>query len=329
MMEKQAKKNKNKNKNTLKTIKRLMKYVTGTYKVQFVIVCISIIVSAIVSVLGVQFLKYLIDDFIVPLMGNSNPDYSSLFNAIVAMGVLYLIGVISTYLYNRLMINISQGILHNIRKEMFEHMQTLPIKYFDSHPHGETMSTYTNDVDTLRQCISQSIPQVFSCAISMIAVLIAMFATDIYLTLVVLVMVVIMVLVAKFFASRSSKNFIDQQKNLSIVNGYIEEMMAGQKVVKVFCHEEENKERFDELNEALCDSMTKANSYANTLMPCIMNIGNLGYVLVAVIGRSSNNKWNINNRWNSSIFTIYKSIYKPTRASITTNEFNNYGTSWS
>ena len=284
MMEKENKKNKNKNKNTWKTIKRLLKYVTGTYKVQFVIVCISIIVSAIVSVLGVQFLKYLIDDFIVALMGNSNPDYSSLFNAIVAMGVLYLIGVISTYLYNRLMINISQGILHNIRKEMFVHMQTLPIRYFDSHPHGETMSTYTNDVDTLRQCISQSIPQVFSCAISMIAVLIAMFATDIYLTLVVLVMVAIMVAVARFFASRSSKNFIAQQKNLSIVNGYIEEMMAGQKVVKVFCHEEENKERFDELNEALCDSMTKANSYANTLMPCIANIGNLGYVLIAVIG---------------------------------------------
>ena len=281
-MEKENKKNKNKN--TFKTVKRLLKYVTGTYKVQFVIVCISIIISALVSVLGVQFLKYLIDDFIVPLMGNSNPDYSSLFNAIVAMGVLYLIGVISTYLYNRLMINISQGILHNIRKEMFVHMQTLPIRYFDSHPHGETMSTYTNDVDTLRQCISQSIPQVFSCAISMIAVLIAMFATDIYLTLVVLVMVAIMVVVAKFFASRSSKNFIAQQKNLSIVNGYIEEMMAGQKVVKVFCHEEENKERFDELNEALCDSMTKANSYANTLMPCIANIGNLGYVLIAVIG---------------------------------------------
>ena len=208
-------------------------------------------------------------------------------------------------------------------------MQTLPIKYFDSHPHGETMSTYTNDVDTLRQMISQSIPQVFSCAISMIAILFAMFATDIYMTLFVLVMVAIMVLVSKFFAKRSSKNFIAQQKNLSIVDGYIEEMMAGQKVVKVFCYEEENKKKFDKLNEALCDSMTKANSYANTLMPCIMNIGNLGYVLVAVIGRSSNNKWNINNRWNSSIFTIYKSIYKPTRASITTNELNNYGTSWS
>ena len=318
-----------KTKNAFKTLKRLLKYVTSTYKLQFVVVCISIIVSAIASVLGVQFIKYLIDDIITPLIGNGNPDYSNLLQAIIIMAVIYILGIVGTYLYNRLMINISQGVLKRIRTEMFHHMQTLPIKYFDSHPHGETMSTYTNDVDTLRQMISQSIPQVFSCAISMIAILFAMFATDIYMTLFVLVMVAIMVLVSKFFAKRSSKNFIAQQKNLSIVDGYIEEIMAGQKVVKVFCYEEENKKKFDKLNEALCDSMTKANSYANTLMPCIMNIGNLGYVLVAVIGRSSNNKWNINNRWNSSIFTIYKSIYKPTRSSITTNELNNYGTSWS
>ena len=325
MMEQKQKKTKN----AFKTLKRLLKYVTSTYKLQFVVVCISIIVSAIASVLGVQFIKYLIDDIITPLIGNGNPDYSNLLQAIIIMAVIYILGIVGTYLYNRLMINISQGVLKRIRTEMFHHMQTLPIKYFDSHPHGETMSTYTNDVDTLRQMISQSIPQVFSCAISMIAILFAMFATDIYMTLFVLVMVAIMVLVSKFFAKRSSKNFIAQQKNLSIVDGYIEEMMAGQKVVKVFCYEEENKKKFDKLNEALCDSMTKANSYANTLMPCIMNIGNLGYVLVAVIGRSSNNKWNINNRWNSSIFTIYKSIYKPTRSSITTNELNNYGTSWS
>ena len=325
MMEQKQKKTKN----AFKTLKRLLKYVTSTYKLQFVVVCISIIVSAIASVLGVQFIKYLIDDIITPLIGNGNPDYSNLLQAIIIMAVIYILGIVGTYLYNRLMINISQGVLKRIRTEMFHHMQTLPIKYFDSHPHGETMSTYTNDVDTLRQMISQSIPQVFSCAISMIAILFAMFATDIYMTLFVLVMVAIMVLVSKFFAKRSSKNFIAQQKNLSIVDGYIEEMMAGQKVVKVFCYEEENKKKFDKLNEELCDSMTKANSYANTLMPCIMNIGNLGYVLVAVIGRSSNNKWNINNRWNSSIFTIYKSIYKPTRSSITTNELNNYGTSWS
>ena len=325
MMEQKQKKTKN----AFKTLKRLLKYVTSTYKLQFVVVCISIIVSAIASVLGVQFIKYLIDDIVTPLIGNGNPDYSNLLQAIIIMAVIYILGIVGTYLYNRLMINISQGVLKRIRTEMFHHMQTLPIKYFDSHPHGETMSTYTKDVDTLRQMISQCIPQVFSCAISMIAILFAMFATDIYMTLFVLVMVAIMVLVSKFFAKRSSKNFIAQQKNLSIVDGYIEEMMAGQKVVKVFCYEEENKKKFDKLNEALCDSMTKANSYANTLMPCIMNIGNLGYVLVAVIGRSSNNKWNINNRWNSSIFTIYKSIYKPTRASITTNELNNYGTSWS
>lgn len=309
-MEKETKKSKNKN--TFKTLKRLLKYVTSTYKLQFVVVCISIIVSAIASVLGVQFIKYLIDDIVTPLIGNGNPDYSNLLQAIIIMAVIYILGIIGAYLYNRLMINISQGVLKRIRTEMFHHMQTLPIKYFDSHPHGETMSTYTNDVDTLRQMISQSIPQVFSCAISMIAILFAMFATDIYMTLFVLVMITIMVFVSRFFAKRSSKNFIAQQKNLSIVDGYIEEMMAGQKVVKVFCYEEENKKKFDKLNEALCDSMTKANSYANTLMPCIMNIGNLGYVLVAVIGRSFNNKWNINNRWNCSIFTIYKSIYKST-----------------
>ena len=308
MMEQKQKKTKN----AFKTLKRLLKYVTSTYKLQFVVVCISIIVSAIASVLGVQFIKYLIDDIVTPLIGNGNPDYSNLLQAIIIMAVIYILGIVGTYLYNRLMINISQGVLKRIRTEMFHHMQTLPIKYFDSHPHGETMSTYTNDVDTLRQMISQSIPQVFSCAISMIAILFAMFATDIYMTLFVLVMVVIMVIVSKFFAGRSSKNFIAQQKNLSIVDGYIEEMMAGQKIVKVFCYEEENKKKFDKLNEALCDSMTKANSYANTLMPCILNIGNLGYVLVAVIGRSSNNKWNINNRWNCSIFTIYKSIYKST-----------------
>lgn len=267
-----------------KTLKRLLGYVTKTYKLQFVIVLISIIISSLVGVAGIQFLKILIDDYITPLIGNSNPDYSSLFLAVVIMGIIYVTGIISTYIYNRLMINISQGILHKIRTEMFEHMQTLPIKYFDRHPHGETMSTYTNDVDTLRECISQSIPQVFSCVISMVSILISMIATNIYLTLVVLAMVVIMVIVARFFGGRSSKNFIEQQKNISIVNGYIEEMMSGQKVVKVFCHEGENKKKFDELNDRLCQSTTKANSYANTLMPCIMNIGNLGYVLVAVVG---------------------------------------------
>ena len=185
---------------------------------------------------------------------------------------------------NRLMINISQGVLNKIRGEMFNHMQKLPIGYFDSRSHGEIMSTYTNDVDTLRQMLSQSIPQVFSACVSMVSVLIAMFATNVYLTLVVLAMVALMIFVARYLGGNSSRFFVKQQEDIGKVNGYIEEMMEGQKVVKVFNYEEQSKKRFDDLNEQLCDSMTKANMYANILMPCIMNIGNIGYVLVAVIG---------------------------------------------
>lgn len=269
---------------TFKTIKRLLKYVTSEYKGQLAIVLVSIIISALVGVLGVQFIKYLIDDFITPLLGSESPDLTSLLNVILIMGVIYLIGVICTYIYNRLMINISQGVLKKIRSQMFSHMQTLPIRYFDSRSHGEIMSTYTNDVDTLMQMLSQSIPQVFSATVSMVAVLCAMFATNIYLTLVVLAMVVSMIFVSKYLGGNSSKFFVKQQEHIGQVNGYIEEMMEGQKVVKVFNYEEESKKRFDELNDQLCESMTKANMFANILMPCIMNIGNIGYVLVAVIG---------------------------------------------
>ena len=274
----------NKKGNKGKTIKRLLKYVTKGYKFQLVIVLISIIISALVGVLGVQFIKYLIDDFITPLLGQQNPDFTALLNVIMVMGLIYLVGVICTYTYNRLMVNISQGVLNKIRGEMFEHMQKLPIRYFDSRSHGEIMSTYTNDVDTLRQMLSQSIPQVFSACVSMISVLAAMFATNIYLTLVVLAMVVLMIFVSRYLGGNSSRFFVKQQEDIGKVNGYIEEMIEGQKVVKVFNYEEESKKKFDDLNEQLCDSMTKANMYANILMPCIMNIGNLGYVLVAVIG---------------------------------------------
>ncbi len=266
------------------TIKRLLKYVTESYKLQLAVVLISIIISALVGVIGTQFIKYLIDDFITPLLGSNAPDYTGLLRIIMMMGLIYLVGVICTYVYNRLMINISQGVLNKIRKQMFNHMQKLPIRYFDSRTHGEIMSTYTNDVDTLRQMLSQSIPQVFSSVITMIAVLGAMFATNIYLTLVVLAMVVLMVFVSRYLGGNSSRYFVKQQEDIGRVNGYIEEMMEGQKVVKVFNYEEESKKKFDDINEDLCDSMTKANMYANILMPCIMNIGNLGYVLVAVIG---------------------------------------------
>ncbi len=274
----------NKKQSKAKTIKRLLKYVTKGYKFQLVVVLVSIIISALVGVLGVQFIKYLIDDFITPLLGQQNPDFTALLNVIMVMGVVYLVGVIATYTYDRLMVNISQGVLNKIRGEMFNHMQKLPIRYFDSHTHGEIMSTYTNDVDTLRQMLSQSIPQVFSACVSMVSVLVAMFATNIYLTLVVLAMVVLMVFVSRYLGGNSSRFFVKQQEDIGKVNGYIEEMMEGQKVVKVFNYEEQCKQRFDDLNEQLCDSMTKANVYANILMPCIMNIGNLGYVLVAVIG---------------------------------------------
>ena len=276
----------NKKKSNIKfsTIKRLLKYATSIYKLQFVIVIISIIVSAIASVLGIQFLKSLIDNYITPLLGMENPNFEPLFVAVVGMGGMYLIGILSTYLYNRLMINISQGVLKKVRSEMFEHMQKLPIRYFDTHAHGEIMSTYTNDVDTLREMISQSIPQVFSAVITMTSILISMITTDIYLTFIVLGMVVLMLFVSKYLGGNSSKYFVKQQEDIGKVNGYIEEMIEGQKVIKVFCYENESKAGFDRLNEELCDSSTNANIYANVLMPCIMNIGNLGYVFVAVIG---------------------------------------------
>ena len=267
-----------------KTIKRLLKYVTEGYKLQLAVVLVSIIISALVGVIGTQFIKFLIDDFITPLLGSQSPDYTGLLNVIMIMAVIYLVGVVCTFTYNRLMVNISQGVLKKIRTQMFNHMQKLPIRYFDSRTHGDIMSTYTNDVDTLRQMLSQSIPQVFSACVSMVAVLIAMLATNIYLTLVVLAMVILMIFVSRYLGGNSSRFFVKQQEDIGKVNGYIEEMMEGQKVIKVFNYEEDSKARFDDLNEQLCDSMTKANMYANILMPCIMNIGNLGYVLVAVIG---------------------------------------------
>ena len=280
-MSKNTKKKSNIN---FKTVKRLLKYATSVYKFQFVIVIISIIVSSIANVMGIQFLKTLIDEYITPLLGIENPDFGPLFMAVLGMGAMYLIGITATYVYNRLMINISQGVLRKIRSDMFNHMQTLPIKYFDTHSHGEIMSTYTNDVDTLREMLSQSIPQVFSAVITMISIFISMIVTNVYLTFIVLGMVVLMIFIAKYLGGNSSKYFVKQQEDIGKVNGYIEEMMEGQKVVKVFNYEDESKEKFDKINEELCDSSTNANMYANVLMPCIMNIGNLGYVFIAIIG---------------------------------------------
>lgn len=267
-----------------KTIKRLMSYVTIGYKFTFIFVLVCILLSSAAGVIGSKFLQTLIDDYISPLLLVDNPQFNGLFRAILLMAGIYLIGVIATFLYNRLMVVVAQGVQKKIRDEMFSHMQTLPIKYFDSHSHGDIMSHYTNDTDTLRQMLSQSVPQMFSSAITIIMVFIAMITTNIYLTVLVLAIVVLLLKIAKTITTKCGTYFIRQQKALGAVNGYIEEMIHGQKVVKVFCHEEQAKRQFDELNQELCNDATEANKYANILMPIMGNIGNLQYVLIAVIG---------------------------------------------
>lgn len=266
-----------------KTIKRLMTYITK-YRLRILLVVLCIIISALTSVASSLFLKTLIDDYIAPLLLASNPVFSGLLRAIISMGCIYLIGVLSTLFYNRIMVVIAQDVLKTIRDEMFAHMQTLPIKYFDTHTHGDIMSHYTNDTDTLRQMISQSIPQMFSSIITIVAVFCAMITTSIWLTLFVIVFIFIMMKITGKIAGKSGAYFVKQQKALGNVNGYIEEMINGQKVVKVFCHEDKSKEEFDRRNDELCRNATEANKFANILMPIMGNLGNLQYVLIAIVG---------------------------------------------
>lgn len=266
-----------------KTIKRLLSYIKE-YKLRFIFVVIFIIISAIANVAGSMFIRVVIDDYVTPLLSEANPVFTGLLEAILIMGLVYIVGILSTLFYNRIMVSVSQGVLKKIRDEMFTHMQKLPIKYFDTHTHGDIMSYYTNDTDTLRQMLSQSIPQMFSSAITIISVLFAMFASSIYLTVFVLVFVFCIMQVTRKIAGNSGRYFVKQQRSIGEVNGYIEEMINGQKVIKVFCHEEHTKEDFDKLNEELCDNATQANIFANILMPIMANLGNLQYVLIAVIG---------------------------------------------
>ena len=268
----------------LKTSLRLMRYVASTYKLQFFFVLVTIIISAIAGMAGPLFLLYLIDDFITPLIGQENPDFTRLVYMVIFFACIYCIGVVCTYIYNRLMVNIGQGVLKRVRDEMFCHMQTLPIRFFDTHKHGDLMSLYTNDTDTLRQMISQSIPQTLSCLVSVITVFIVMVTLSLPLTVLTLVAVAAMLIVAKVVGGQSGKNFVAQQKDIGAVNAYIEEMFGGQKVIKVFCHERETEEGFDRLNERLCQSATNANKYSNVMMPIMGNIGNIHYVLTALIG---------------------------------------------
>ncbi len=236
------------------------------------------------NIQGTLFTQTLIDEYIMPLLGTENPDFSGLAQAILRVAGFYAIGVVSTYVYNRVMINVSQGTMRNIRTEMFNKMESLPIKYFDTHPHGDIMSRYTNDIDTLRQMISQSIPQCFSSVITIVSVLVSMIILSVPLTVTTLIMVSLMLFVTKKATGLSGRYFVAQQTAIGAVNGFVEEMMEGQKVVKVFCHEEESMARFNELNEELFESSYNANQFANMLGPINSQLGNLSYVVCAIVG---------------------------------------------
>ncbi|PJI08679.1 MULTISPECIES: ABC transporter ATP-binding protein [Clostridium] len=271
-------------KNSLKTLKRLLAYIIKEYKFLFFIVFITIIISSLANVIGTLFIKTLIDTYITPLLGKSHPDFGPLLKMILTMALIYYVGVLATYAYSRMMITISQGSLKKIRDNMFSHMESLPIKFFDTHAHGDLMSLYTNDTDTLRQMISQSIPQLMSSIITVVGVFISMIFLSLPLTVIEVLIIILIVYVTKFVGGQSGKYFGLQQKDLGMVNGYIEEMMEGQKVVKVFCHEDEAKANFDKLNDMLFASADNANKYANVLMPIMGNIGYINYVAVAVGG---------------------------------------------
>ena len=271
-------------KDTLKTGKRLLDYVTGSYKKEFIAVFICIIISSIASVSVSLSLRYLLDDFILPLVGHKDPDFGDLYMALTVLGTIFFCGVIATWLYTRLMVKIGQGVLKKVRDDMFEHMQTLPIRYFDQNTNGSIMSLYTNDTDTLRQMINQSIPQVLMSAITIVVTFVSMLLLSPLLTILAVVMIFVLYSVAKVIGGNSGKYFVRQQLAIASVTGFIEERMTGQRVVKVFNHERISEEEFDKLNDRLFVSSAKANTYANLMGPVIGNIGNLQFVLTITLG---------------------------------------------
>lgn len=271
-------------KNPGKIFKRIMSYVFRKYKLHFMAVVVLIFVGVIANVQGTLFMQKLIDDYITPFLLSDTPNFTPLAHAIGRVAVFYAVGVLSVYLYNRIMVYVTQGTLKDLRDDLFSHMEKLPIRYFDTHAHGDIMSIYTNDIDTLRQMISQSIPQFLNSGITIISVLFSMIMLNIPLTLVTLAMVGVMLFCTKKATFQSGNYFLQQQKNLGAVNGYIEEMMNGQKVVKVFCHEEESKAKFKELNDALYVSADRANTFSNILGPINAQLGNVSYVLCAIVG---------------------------------------------
>ena len=279
-----VKKPKTDKKQLFRTMGRVFGYMLKNYKFSFFLVVVCILGSALATLRGTLFMQSLIDDYIMPLTQAQVPDFSALAGALLSIAGTYAIGIACAYAYNRIMVNISQGTMRNLRMQLFEHMESLPIKYFDTHAHGDIMSVYTNDVDTLRQLISQSIPQVINSLVTIITSFVSMLVLDIPLTLITLAMISVMLLVTSKIAGKSAIYFAEQQKDLGAVNGYIEEMMEGQKVVKVFCHEEKSLEQFRKLNQELRESADKANTFSNITMPVNANLGNISYVLCAVIG---------------------------------------------
>lgn len=263
---------------------RLLAYIMKNYAVHCILVVICIFITVLASVQGTWFMQTLIDSYILPLIGQADPDFSGLLHAIMRVAVFYLIGAIASYIYTRIMVNVSQGTLKNLRDDMFTHMEELPIRYFDTHYHGDIMSTYTNDIDTLRQMISQSMPQFLNSIITIVSVFVSMLLLNVPLTIVTLLMIGVTLFATKKIGALSAKYFIAQQKDIATVNGYIEEMMNGQKVVKVFTHEEESIENFNRLNDQLFHSADNANKFGNILMPVNAQIGNISYVLCALVG---------------------------------------------
>ena len=263
---------------------RLLAYIMKNYAVHCILVVICIFITVLASVQGTWFMQTLIDSYILPLIGQADPDFSGLLHAIMRVAVFYLIGAIASYIYTRIMVNVSQGTLKNLRDDMFTHMEELPIRYFDTHYHGDIMSTYTNDIDTLRQMISQSMPQFLNSIITIVSVFVSMLLLNVPLTIVTLLMIGVTLFATKKIGALSAKYFIAQQKDIATVNGYIEEMMNGQKVVKVFTHEEESIENFNRLNDQLFHSAYNANKFGNILMPVNAQIGNISYVLCALVG---------------------------------------------
>lgn len=283
-MTKEARREMMKKQNPIIPLKRLLGYIGRDYKFQMILVVVCILISSVTGVIASLFLQTLIDDYIAPLLASASPDFGPLLQTLLKMAAIYLAGVLATLIYSRTMVTIAQGVQKRIRDEMFAHMQTLPIQYFDTHAFGDLMSRYTNDTDTLRQMLSQSLTQMLSSAITIVSVIIAMLTTSLHLSLVVAISVFFMLRVTGKIAGNSGRYFIKQQASLGETNGYIEEMINGQKVVKVFNYEDRSKKAFDKLNEELCSNATNANRFANILMPVMGNLGNLQYVVIAIVG---------------------------------------------